>query len=146
MGPSQDFKDAFDLAIARLMGDDFHPGEGDDAQVFMAQQIPVFLDSDATSDQAAAAGCVSCKYLGLWAPEWPGYAPTSHGTIWLFENGMRMQYPDLVSGMVGVLQHEMDHALQRDHVLEALEQARMQGWTRSASGLSVPSGCGCPGG
>lgn len=110
----------------------------DDAIRFMARTIPIYLDDKASPEQGAAAGCPKCSYLGLWADHWPGYPSEPHGMIWLFENSIRTMGPDLVNHAYDVLVHEMSHALQRDHVLDAMEA--------EARGMVAPTrGCNCPG-
>lgn len=92
----------------------------DPAVAYMSQQVPVFVQFAPTPQQARAGGCPDCTYLGLWANTWPGYDDTPHGMIWLFEHGIRRAGGDLYSRIVYTLLHEMEHALQRDHVLDAL--------------------------
>lgn len=73
--------------------------------------------------------CRACTFLGLWASYWPGYERSPHGIIFLFEDGIRKEIAKKREvGLNSTLQeeglrvflHEVDHALQRDHVLEAL--------------------------
>lgn len=94
----------------------------DSAVAYMAQQVPTYAQERPTPEQARAGGCPTCTYLGLWASSWPGYTPSAHGTIWIFEEGVRRQGGNLVDAAYRTILHEMDHALQRDHVLERLGQ------------------------
>jgi hypothetical protein len=106
---------AVDLALAEAAQ------SSDPAVAYMAQHVPVYAQLAPTEQQAVAGGCPNCWYLGLWANSWPGYEMVPHGTIWLFEAGIRHSTKDVVQGALSTLLHEMDHALQRDHVLEAME-------------------------
>ncbi len=124
---SENFKSAVRSAI------DAAAQVPDDAIRYMAQTIPIYLDVAATPEQGAAAGCPQCQFLGLWADHWTGYPDEPHGTIWLFEQGITLLPGDPVNSIYDVLVHEMGHALQRDHVLDAMEAAKQ------------PRGCGCPG-
>jgi len=132
--PSSEFKQAVHQALAAAAR---YP---DDAIQYMAVHVPVYVGVNATPDQAAAGGCVKCTYLGLWAASWPGYPYAPHGSIWLFERGIRSVGGTLSENTLAVMVHEFGHALQRDHVLEAMEQAK-------ARGAWAPfRGCGsCPG-
>ena len=100
----------------------------DDAIAYAATHVPVYAERRATPQQARAAGCRTCIYLGLWADEWPGYGSHPHGIIWLFEDGIRQtasqNEADLTNVVIAVLHHELEHALQRDHVLDAMERQR----------------------
>jgi len=127
----------------------------DDAIRYMATSepdgtphLPIFALPKATEQQAAAGGCPNCTYLGLWADAWPGYPRSLHGTIWLFEDGIRQlkgkanqtPYENLVANTYQVLTHEMGHALQRDHVLDEMQKKGIIG------GQTAARGCGtCPG-
>lgn len=128
----------------------------------MPQTVTIYGEPHASSSQASAGGCAHCTYLGLWADHWPGHQMGKHGAIWLFENGIRQmgtgQYNDLVawdgrplkgtpnmpdlltSNTYEVFLHELGHALQRDHVLDALEAQKGAGASSSARGCNV-----CPG-
>lgn len=119
MSPSQvspEFMTAVELALAEAIN------SPDPAVAYMAEHVPVYMQVAPTQQQAVAGGCPHCWYLGLWANNWPGYQIVPHGTIWLFEAGIRHSTPDVVTGALSTLLHEMDHALQRDHVLEAMER------------------------
>ena len=97
----------------------------DECVAFMAAgHVPVFAQRRPDQAQARAGGCVSCTYLGLWADAWGGYERSEHGIIWLFEEGIRRQGGDLGQHTLATLLHEFDHALQRDHVLDALRRQK----------------------
>lgn len=129
---SEGFKQAVARAIAAANQ------APDDAIRYMARTIPIYLDQEASVEQSTAAGCATCSYLGLWANGWPGYPPEPHGTIWLFESGISGMGGDIAENAYDVLVHEMSHALDRDHVLDAMEA--------EARGLAAPaSPCGCLG-
>lgn len=105
------------VAVARM--------SSDECVAFMAAgHVPVFAQRRPDQAQARAGGCTSCTYLGLWADSWPGYEYSEHGIIWLFEEGIRKQGGDLAQQTLATLLHEMDHALQRDHVLDALRRQK----------------------
>lgn len=113
---------AVQAAIARAK-------ESDDPAVrYAATIVPIYAQPKATQSQALACGCRDCPYLGLWANAWPGYDVSDHGIIWLFEDGIRKTMDktglDMETQCLSVLLHEIDHALQRDHVLEAMEAQR----------------------
>lgn len=116
--------------------------EPDDAMRYMADNIPIHALASATPQQAEAGGCKDCKYLGLWADRWPGYPNSTHGTIWLFEDGIRALRGPLEKNVYEVMKHEMGHALQRDHVLDEMEK---KGLLADKRGQHT-RGCGaCPG-
>lgn len=102
----------------------------DDAIVYAVKRVPVYAQYTATEEQARAGGCPTCTYLGLWTDRWPGYGVWPHGIIWLFEDGNQQETAredsDLTAVATRVLHHELGHALQRDHVLDALERTRRQ--------------------
>lgn len=116
--PSTEFVAAVQAAVDRASG------AKDEAVAYMARHIPVYAQYDANMAQRQAAGCAGCVYRGLWAQTWPGYPPGAHGLIWLFEVGIRQMGGNLTEQCHQVLLHEMDHALQRDHVLDAIEQQK----------------------
>jgi hypothetical protein len=120
--PSEEFKRAVAsaLGLARV--------SPDEAVRFMVDQVPVYAQYAPDESQARAGGCANCIYLGLWADHWPGYPAAPHGMIWLFEYGIRSMGGDLHRQVYATLLHEMDHALQRDHVLEGLRQAKLNGY------------------
>ena len=101
----------------------------DDAIAYAAAHVPVFAERRASPRQAKAAGCTTCMYLGLWADGWPGYGTYPHGIVWLFEDGIRQtasqDETDLTDATIAVLHHELEHALQREHVLDAMERRRV---------------------
>ncbi len=132
--PTTEFQNAVKAAI------DSASRWPDDAVQYMSHHVPVYAMTVPTPEQAKAGGCANCTYLGLWASSWPGYPPAPHGTIWLFETGIRSIGGDLRQNTLAVLLHEYDHALQRDHVLDAMAAAK-------AAGSFTPyRGCGvCPG-
>jgi hypothetical protein len=142
------FKEAARSALLRAMDPARTP---DDAIRYMARHIPIYLEYEASPQQAAEAGCAQCPYLGMWTPDWPGYERSPHGTIVLFEKHMQHMHGNLEDNAYEVLTHEMGHALQRDHVLDALERDRVAAYAR---GLTLDEywtqaprtrGCGCPG-
>lgn len=107
----------------------------DDAIAYMASgAVPVYYGFAATAEQASAGGCPSCTYLGLWADNWPGYeaVPHPHGIIWLFEDGIRKYGTGktLTDKTLATLLHEYGHALQRDHVLDAVKERQRRGLSR----------------
>jgi hypothetical protein len=133
----------------------------------VSEVVPIWLAEAASPAQLAETGCPHCAYLGLWAPSWPGYPSSPHGMVWLFERsirGMRKSMPadtaqlvylqpsllgikaahgPLVGNVADVLVHELQHALQRDHVLDAMERARAEGY--ATGGPPASRGCGsCP--
>lgn len=121
----------------------------DDAVRFMSYEIPVYVQPDADPDQKEAGGCSDCIYLGLWADQWPGFPEEKHGQIWLFEQGIRGtdQHLPLDQRVYSVLVHEMDHALQRNHVLEDMEaQTKAHGRALTAACVAgdegKPKACG----
>lgn len=106
----------------------------DEAARFAMHYVPVFVQPEPTREQAIAGGCPTCTYLGLWTSNWPGYTAADmgipqdewHGVIFLFERGIRSMNPDLHAQTQATLVHEIDHALERDHVLEHLNRAKAQ--------------------
>ena len=110
----------------------------DEAVPYMVSVIPVWAAPYANQAMAEAGGCPNCTYLGLWASNWPGYQASQHGIIFLFDNGISQMGGDLVDNAYKVLLHEFDHALQRDHVLDALA-------TRKRLALSARGCAVCPG-
>ncbi len=122
MPVSPEFKDLVEDAIG------YAQQSGDEAVAYAAAHVPIFMQIKPTHEQASAGGCRSCTYLGLWANAWPGYAPEEHGIIWVFEDGIRRiaerTGKDLFRQIYETVIHEIDHALQRDHVLEALQRQK----------------------
>lgn len=112
---SEEFKQACEAARIAALGAD------DDAVRYMAEVIPIYAQARPTREQAMAGGCATCTYLGLWADRWPGYPNSAHGHIWLFDQGIRAIGGNLHRQVYSTLLHEFDHALQRDHVLDAME-------------------------
>jgi hypothetical protein len=112
----------------------------DDAVQYMSYKVPVYMAPGPTQQQAVAGGCPNCTYLGLWAASWPGLPTAPHGMIWLFEDGIRKMGGNLHEQVNAVLLHEYDHALQRDHVLDAMKLDQQRGLFRPYR----PCG-GCPG-
>lgn len=119
----------------------------DDAVQYLASLeygIPVYAQFKANQEQARAGGCDNCLYLGLWASSWNGYPNSPHGLVWLFETGIRAQGGNLQQEALRVLLHEFDHALQRDHVLDAMQAKMAAGAWRPSTAPS--RGCSrCPG-
>ena len=134
MPPSEEFKRAVGsaLGLARV--------SPDEAVRYMVDFVPVYVQAAPTYEQAAAGGCPTCTYLGLWVDRWPGYPTAPHGSIFLFEDGIRKYSPDVYKQAYATLIHEMDHALQRDHVLQGLQRAKAAGWGVQAR--PQRSGCG----
>lgn len=115
-GVSPEFMGAVQWALATA-------GQSPDEAVrYMVETVPVYAAPRPDIAQAQAGGCPNCVYLGLWAARWTGYQQSPHGIIWLFEEGIRRMGGRLPQQTLGTLLHEFDHALQRDHVLEALGQ------------------------
>lgn len=106
----------------------------DDAVRYMTAAIPIYAQWDATAEMALAGGCPKCTYLGLWTERWPGYENSQHGLIILFERGIRFMGRDLWAQTYDTLIHEFGHALQLDHVIDAMQRARGQYATASAGG------------
>ena len=119
---SNEFRNAAMAARDRIA--DYHP---DEAFRAAARWVPVYLQSHPTTEQAAAGGCVSCVYLGLWSDKWPGYPDAPHGMIWLFEDGIRQARNTFDGQVYQTLEHELGHALGRDHVLDRLNDLKMRG-------------------
>ena len=110
----------------------------DPAVRYAVQNVPIYTLAAPSRRQAIDGGCPNCTYLGLWAdqpgPDYPvppgGYPASNHGYIWLFEEGIRnCSDAELDSQTHAVLIHEIDHALQRDHILDAMRTAAYA-WAR----------------
>jgi len=127
-GVSQEFLSAVRWASEQAAQSD------DEAVRFIIHYVPVYAQARPTREQAIAGGCVRCTYLGLWTSSWPGYPDAIHGTIWVFEEGIRAQGGDLYQQTLATLKHEIDHALERDHVLEHLKQAKAAAMVRPQFG------------
>jgi hypothetical protein len=137
------------LSMAMLALRDINSSHPDDAIRFAAGQVPVYTQRAPSLAQAHAGGCPPpCTYLGLWADEAtaarlfpPGpwsEEPAPHGIIWIFENGIRrVARGDVYQQVHTTLVHELGHALQRDHVLDAMEQ---QGARPQATSDEPPCG------
>lgn len=110
--PSDEFVTAIDVAVGVLR---YHQ---DSAIAYAIQNVPIYAQRQPTPEQRRAGGCPNCTYLGLWANYWPGYPQTEHGLIWLFEDGIRRMRTDLYDQVAATLIHEIEHALQRDHILQ----------------------------
>lgn len=133
--PSTEFQDAVRAAIMQARS------APDDAVRYMSDHIPIWAMYEAEQSQKVAGGCPNCFYLGLWARDWPGYNPTMHGIIFLFESGIRQMGGELYAQTYSTLLHEFNHALQKDHVLDQMERVK-----RGAAGQYVnpnTRGCGC---
>lgn len=120
--PSSEFKSAVASALGQARR------SPDEAVRYMVDFVPVYAGFTPTREQAAAGGCPGCTYLGLWVDRWPDYPSAPHGLIFLFEEGIRKTSRDLHGQTYATLIHEMDHALQRDHVLKGLQAAKARGW------------------
>jgi len=131
--PSPEFVNAVNMALHNAIMSQ------DELVQFMVKQVPVYVQVAPTREQAQAGGCVGCVYLGLWADRWPGYPQMPHGMIWMFEQGIRSVGGNLQAQTLATLLHEMDHALQRDHVLEALNRDKIAAMAVQARGCR---GCG----
>jgi len=136
--PSAEFIQAIHTAEQRARG------APDDAVRYMVDHIPVYAIYKPDDQMQRAAGCMTCIVLGLWVAEWPTVANSLHGSIFLYEQGIRRMGGDLTDQTYQVLIHEFGHALQRDHVLDAMER---QGLVARGSLLNTgqPQGrpCGC---
>jgi len=115
---TEEFREATNLALMKAMR------EPNDAIRYMATHIPIYRQYEATDDMRKAGGCPDCEFLGLWTQEWPGYENSQHGLIILFERGIRYKKRDLWQQCFDTLIHEFGHALQEDHVLDAMEAER----------------------
>jgi len=122
---SSEFINAVQAAIQEAQGSD------DECIDYCAQNVPTYVQYQPTPQQSRAGGCRYCTYLGLWTDHWPGYERAPHGLIFLFEDGIRKEiekktaqgiYTTLQDECLRVFLHEVDHALQRDHVLEGMRQ------------------------
>lgn len=131
---SPDFRAAVDYALQQAA---HFP---DDAIQYMSAKVPVYMAAVPTPQQAQAGGCPNCTYLGLWAAAWPGLPPAPHGMIWLYEEGIRRTGGNIYEQVMAVLLHEYDHALQRDHVLDAMRADQARGAWRPWRACG-----GCPG-
>ena len=126
---SGDFMESARLAVVKS-------GQApDDSIRYMAKAIPIYAQWEPTPEMARAGGCPNCTYLGLWTQAWSGYAGSQHGLIILFERGIRYIGHNLWQLTYDTLLHEFGHALQLDHVLDAMQaQARGQ--------YATSGGCG----
>ena len=119
----------------------------DEAAAFAATVVPIDAMRDATPEMKRAGRCVPCRFLGLWAMTWPGEEPSPHGHIWLFEDGIREEARrrriSLSDQIADTILHEIDHALERDHVLEGLQQAKAEGWWPAGVGRAAASAVPC---
>ena len=102
--------------------------------------VPIWAQYAANPTEAAAAGCESCRYLGMWSGNWPNLPPARHGNIILFEDAIMRLSGDPVKRCAEIIVHELGHALERDHVTDALEQLHASGYQLP----SGPKGCNCP--
>jgi len=134
--------------------------DADEAVAFAARVVPVYAQRDVDPYQERVGGCRlpggrKCTYLGLWANGWadPEFPDAPHGRIFLFEEGIRTYGDrlgvDLFTQVYDTYLHEIGHALQRDHVLEALKaEQRAQALAEAASarpfndvqGMGAPCG------
>lgn len=118
----------------------YHPNEAFRAA---AVWVPVYLQRHADLQQRIAGGSAAGIFLGLWADQWPGYPPSAHGIIWLFEDGIRMARNTLQGQVYETLEHELGHALGRDHVLDRLRELKAAGHSLEQY---VRGECNCDGG
>lgn len=110
----------------------------DDACVqYVLQHVPVYIQPFPTPEQLRQSGARGKMLLGIWAPRWPGLETGPHGLIVLFEEGIRWSAENhgnaLNTETLAVLLHEIQHALQRDHILQAVEKEQ-EAWGASARG------------
>lgn len=99
----------------------------DDAIRYMAHAIPINVLPYIIPAMAAAGGNPGRPHRGLWTDQWPGLGKPEHGMIWIMEDGNRLSAGgDLLWTTYETLTHEMAHALQRDHVLDAMERERQR--------------------
>ena len=117
-------------AFARMvddMKDNIGNSHPDLSVRYVMKNVPIFPAIVPTPQQAKAAGCEKCTFLGLWANSWPGYPASKHGDIWVFEDGVVKQAKNkgipVQAQVEDTLIHEAQHALGRDHVLEAMHHA-----------------------
>jgi len=137
-GTSAEFDYAVQMAIADVQRNP------DEAVRFAMAFVPVFVMKRPTPEMAQAGGCATCTYLGLWAQHWPGYGPSElgikpenwHGVIFMFEDGIRSMTNNVNLQARQTLLHEIDHALERDHVLQHLQAAKAQ------LAAQIRGGCG----
>ncbi len=115
--PSAEFRSNVDEALRRAAQ------VPDDATAYMATHVPVYVMADNTPEQAQACGhSPETRLRGMWARQWSGYPSAPHGIVWIFEKGCRMQGGEPVGVILETIIHEFGHCLQRDHVLDALDQ------------------------
>jgi len=127
---SEDFITAVGAALA------YARVSPDEAVRYMVDNVPIFGQFAPDPIQAMAGGCSTCIYLGLWADRWEGKPSVPHGMIWLFESGIRKIGGSLETQTRATLLHEMDHALQRDHVLEAMHKKKAASGQYHGAGVS----------
>ena len=106
-----------------------------DAYDYMSRHIPVYAQWDADTAQKRAGGCPDCMYLGLWADKWDGVEVSTHGVIFCFEQGIRTEAErkgvPVEQQVKETILHEFGHALQFDHVLDAMEAEK-------AAAMAIP--------
>ena len=130
---SPEFRNAVMSAIGKLKVSQ------DEAQRYMVEFVPVYALYGPSYDMKVAGGSIKNTYLGLWTDHWNGYPGSPHGLIFLFESGIRTVNPDVYDQTYQTLVHEMDHALQRDHVLAGMHAAKARGW--GVQGRAQSYGC-----
>ncbi len=120
--------DAVQFMLDGKVGNEYHPEE----------KVPIYGQLEPTLRQQEEGGALGKVYLGLWARDWPGYPASPHGIIWVFEQGTRQfaasEGTDLTTKVMEVVLHEFGHALDRDHVLDAMEARRQAAMARPQSG------------
>ena len=135
---SREFRDAAEWSRDQIAA--HHPNEAFRAA---ARWVPVYLQTYATQEQAEAGGCATCTYLGLWTNQWPEYPMAPHGLIFLFEDGIRRARNTFRGQVYQTLEHELNHALGRDHVLDRLRELKMHGLDIDGMPIRADSrGCG----
>lgn len=134
--PSPEFVRAVNTAL------DFARRSTDEAAAYAAHVVPVLAQRVPDEQQYKASRANGRMLLGLWVDRWPGIPSAPHGTVFIFEEGIRAMGGDLVQESYKTIMHELDHALQRDHVLEALQAERAAAHAVRVAAHVDPRGCG----
>lgn len=113
----------------------------DEPIAFAAQVVPVYPQRVPDEAQLHAANAAGKILLGLWVDEWQGLPRAEHGIIFLFEEGIRYMPGQMAHQVYLTLLHELDHALQRDHVLDDLNARKAAAYNMQAAAQSY-GGCG----